>query len=203
MKKIITLVFIIIFSQFCNSQISSYGISLGINATDMETKTVQPIYASDAPGLDGFNIGIYADFKLNNKFGVLTYLNYNNLKETYYESIYSGSYVKTTELNNKIGVIQLNPNFKFNTKDEYEKGFYILLGPRISFIISSDKFDKSFYNSTNYGVKLGFGKTIFNYLSYEFLFDYGFSDTIKSEILKSTTYNFSLNLSLDLKKMIK
>ena len=204
MQKILHLIFTFFIVQICNSQISSYGISLGINATDMETTTyVEPIFASDAPGLDGFNLGIYADYRLTQKFGVFSLLTYNNLKETYREFEYIGSYSRTKELNNKVGTLQLNPNLKFNTKNEYEKGFYILLGPRISFIMSSDKIDKSFYNSTNYGIKLGFGKTIFNYFSYEFLFDYGFYDTIKSDILKSKTYNFNLNLSFDLMKLKK
>ena len=199
MKKIILiLIFIISINTF--SQTMNYGLVLGINATDTESKNGNSLYASDAPGLDGFNVGAYFDYPINNKLGIKSYLTFNSENETY-----SSSTLNEFNFDLKVNSIQLSSVLKYHFNNEYNEGFYILSGPRISNILSTESQASFELNDThknfNFGLQFGFGFKIFKFINTEFIGDYGFSDIIEDENIKVNTFNFKLNLNFNLEHL--
>ncbi len=208
MKKIIV-VFIFIISFFSiNAQKISYGLNIGINGYDIDGK--DKITSSD--GFSFFNFGVYLDLKLTNKLGVKGNITYSREREGVYaiyrtdrfgfpilEKIFSKS---------KLSNIHFYPLLKFDLDADYGKGFYLVGGPRISFIFSS-KFEgvqninsNDFYKSTNAGIMIGFGTTFSKHFGFELIGDYLITNKINFENQKITNFGGFFNFTINLESIL-
>lgn len=99
-------------------------------------------------------------------------------------------------------------HLKFDVNRSYKEGFYLLLGPRISFISNAtDEFNEDvsdFYAKTRIAVQLGLGIHFLKHFGFELVGDYGVSDILNSEDLEGTTAGgyalFTVNLESILNK---
>lgn len=198
MKKIITICVILIYTNTIYSQIVNYGILIGINSNDVETEGTNQIFGADAPGLDGYLLGGFIDYQLNNNFGIKGDLIYNTVKEGY-------RIVDVKNIDFKVNTLQLNTHLKYDVNGEYNKGFYLVAGPRFSFLLSAKNENNEdiddFYKKTNFGAHLGFGIEFLEYLDIEILGDYGFTNSVNPDNLKTKIFNFRVSLNINLFKL--
>ncbi len=89
---------------------------------------------------------------------------------------------------------------------EYNKGFYFLAGPRMSFILSAEYQSGTdvtdFYKGTNFAAQLGFGINIANMFAIEILGDYGFSDIFEAEPMEIRTAGGYLNFNINIESLL-
>lgn len=201
MKNKILAICLLLSPFLIKAQNISYGVILGSSAYDNEIKG----YLEAGAGYDVLHFGVYADYQISKKIGLKTNLTYGKNKDTRYYISPPGSYTILDDV--KYKKIELQPHIKYDFKNEYNKGFYILLGPRVSFVFnledeSGDKI-KDFYKNTRFGGQLGFGTSISKYFAFEFIGDYGFSNFLKDNTNKGKTLGGQLNLILNLESLIK
>ena len=163
-EKSLILILLLTLNSF--SQTMNYGLILGINSTDSDSFFGNSIYPSDGFGLDGFNVGAYLDYPISNKFGVKNYLTFNSDVETYKNAISTQQSFSDLDIN--INSIQLSSLLKYHFNNEYNQGFYLLSGPRISNILSTESQASFELNDThknfNFGLQFGFGFKIFKFI---------------------------------------
>ena len=147
------------------------------------------------------HFGVFGDYQFSNRFGVKLNMQYNRSYEMY-------RFFFTTNNEFNINSIQLIPHLKFDvaTESGYNKGGYLLVGPRMNIVLSAeDEFGNDvsdFYKSTNFGVQLGFGFTIAKMFAIEILGDYGFSDISESDPMEIKTAGAYINLNFNLESII-
>ena len=203
-KAILILILINAFSTF--SQKTTYGLVLGINATDTENGPYSGhqrlIFSNDAPGLDGFNVGIYLDLPLNKKFGLKSYLTYNNENETYYSNTF-----QEYDFEININSVQFSSALKYHFKEDYNQGFYLLTGPRITHTLNTKNKRvpalNDIHKKYNFGLQFGFGFTLYEFIKTEFIADYGLSNIIELDNIEVKAYNLKLNLNFNIEHIIK
>lgn len=212
MKKII---FGIIFSFALVSaygQEFSYGLLVGANYVSIETDgDDEGLYAGDSYSpfnKSGFplNIGGYFDYSFNESFGVKANLLYSRNVDEY--TIYLGNY-ESSELDLIKTSIKFQPLLKFDVNKEYGKGFYLLAGPQLSFIINEEdarnNFDleENFYKTINLGANLGFGVQFSSLIGAEIIGYYGLSNWIDNSNIDTSTAGAYFNLYINLASLIK
>lgn len=198
-KKYLTIC--ILFSSFLiKAQDVSYGVLLGSSGYDNDIKG----YLEAGGGYDVLHFGVYIDRQISKKIGLKTNLIYGKNKDTRYYINAPKSYTILDDI--KYSKIDFQPHIKYNFKNQYGKGFYMLLGPRLSLVfnVENENGDKieDFYKSTRFGGQLGFGTSLSKYLSLEFIGDYGFSNFLENKIDKGTTLGGNLNLIINLETLI-
>lgn len=179
------------------SQNLSYGPVIGTNFYDIEIKG--PVIAGS--GGSYFNFGGFADYKLNNRFGLKSQLIFTNSQENsymYYDKGYNEELFSSAELK----TVQLHALCKFHPWKDYNKGVYFVGGLRTTYILDA-KSDKnvdlsSFYETTNFGLLYGFGITFLKNFSVELVGDYSLTKTITLESTGSKNYGAYFNLSYNL-----
>jgi hypothetical protein len=203
MNKILgLLVLFLTISSETYSQNPSYGLILGINSTNIESSSGTWLFSEDTSGLDGYNFGIYLDIPLNNKFGIKSYLTYNNEIEEYNRIIFVEQY----NFDSRVKSIQFSTLLKYHLKKEYNKGIYIMGGPRVTHILETSSIwngVEDFYENYNFGFQLGIGFTLYKFINTELIGDYGFSNILNIESLEAKSYNLKLNLSINIENLIK
>ncbi|MGB5418580.1 porin family protein [Algibacter sp.] len=196
MKKIFTLIFISLGALYLYSQESSYGLLLNTNYYDVAVKNGSQIggEVTQPP----FGIGVFYDYNFSNNLGFKTNLFFSSNKERYhYYQIGSNSRV---DLNKKS--IQVSPHLKYDVRKEYNKGFYLMSGPRLSFVLSAKDNDgnkiEDFYKKVDFGIQLGFGFNFLKHFGFEILGDYGLNDISKTEpIVKTAGIHANLTINLE------
>jgi len=196
MKKTILIVIINLCFIITNAQEISYGLVLGSNIKDIEVKG--DLNAGSSYGL--INFGGFFDYQLNQSLGVKSNLLYSKTIDEYNSP---GSF-STIEF--KIATVQFHPLIKFDTNKEYNKGFYLIGGPRFSFILNVKDEDgdkvEDFYKGTNFGAMFGFGVVFLKHFGFELIGDFGLSNMLDIEDNKTTTAGAFANLTLNLESLI-
>ncbi|MCX7546386.1 outer membrane beta-barrel protein [Xanthomarina sp. F1114] len=204
MKKISFVVIFIFTATSMFSQNLSYGLVLGASYMDGTVERSSNRITASYTEKPNIHFGAFADYQFLKRFGVKLNLQYNKSYEKYTLN-YIPNY-KVAEFN--INSIQLIPHIKFDmaSKSGYNKGGYLLLGPRMSFVLSAKDQDNNdvtdFYKSTNFGAQFGFGFIIAKMFAIELVGDYGFSDISESDPMEIRTVGAYLNLNFNLESII-
>lgn len=207
MKKILILTFILFTINTANSQNLNYGIQLGGNAYDIEIDG--PIYAGG--GTSGVNIGGFAEYKLNKHFGARGVLLYSKTTESDCFAFVSGVGNRKLFEQPELKTLQIHTLLKFDVRNEYNKGFYLISGFRMTKILeaTSEGNDiKEFYKDSNFGFMFGFGVNFTKHFGLEIIPETNITNTVDSDNNKARNFgaygNFTVNLStLFSKKRIK
>jgi hypothetical protein len=200
MKKIICLIFILTLSNVGNAQKLSYGPLVGAEYYD----------CANAGGLNTFhsktsfvsNLGGYLEYSLSNKFGLKTEITFNKKEITY---TFNGP---LGEINTdfQLSLFEIAPSFKYDMGVEYRKGFYMLLGPKISIITkaTSEGDDaKDAFKVTRIGLQYGVGSRVAKYIDVQAKLDYEITEFKDFENgNKSHFIGMYLSLNVDLERII-
>ncbi len=193
MKKInLCLIFILFFAN-SQAQNLSYGALIGGNFYQSNNNNGSDQFLSDANPF-AINLGGYLEYNFNKNIGVKTDLTFNKKELSFKNSN-----------NFKLNFIDISPNLKYDFGNEYRKGFYMIIGPRFSFLTNAevDGNDASnIFNKTNIGLQLGLGQRIFNYIDIQGKFDYGLTPFFENNNNKSKFFGAYISLNVDLEKII-
>lgn len=193
MKKTTFTLLFIVFTSFLQAQNLSYGALIGGNFYQSNNDNSTNQFGSDSNPF-ALNLGGYAEYNFTNSIGIKTAVTLNK-KELSYEDI----------ADFKLNYIDIAPSFKYDFGSEYRKGFYMLIGPRISFLTSakSDGNDASdLFNKTNIGLQLGLGQRIFKFIDIEGKFDYGITPFFENEDNTSKFFGAYISLNFDVEKLL-
>jgi hypothetical protein len=198
MKKLLTFV-ILLTINIINAQEFSYGVVFGNSfyeaGNNNGTDSFQAINNSN------FYLGVYGEYNFTEKIGIKTEINLNKK---------GVSYQATRDVFNIKGefefkYLEIAPNFKYDFGQEYRKGFYMLAGPKLSFMTSatSDGEDvKDSFETFNVGAQLGFGYRVFKYVDLQTKLEYDISPFFKLDNgHKSNFFGAVVSANIDLAKL--
>jgi len=201
MKKITLIIIFFTSFNYSKAQNLSYGTILGFNAYDVEIDG--PINAG--AGYSGLNFGGFLDYQLNNSFGVRGNLIYNSVKEDNYYVLNGNQVVGYLFNESKIKSLQINKLLRYDVNKEYNKGFYLIGGFKMTNILNA-QFDgqenDNFYKKVNFGGMLGFGVNFAKHFGIELIPEVNLTNTIDSENNKSKNFGGYLNLTVNLESII-
>lgn len=200
MKKINLLLLLVVATLTAQAQQFSFGPVVGFNAYDIEIEG--PIVGGSA--VSGLNLGGYADYQLNKRFGVRGMLTYNTLKENEYAYFDSNQYDVLFN-DAELKTLQLHGLLRLDVAGEYNKGFYVAGGFRMVNVLSAktDSQDvAAFYKKSNFGGLLGFGVTIARNFGIELLADGTLGSTLESGD-KAKNYGVYVNLTANLQRLFE
>lgn len=193
MKKLAFLFLLLSLTVSAQNELS-YGVLVGGN-----------YYQSANSGGNGFdssddyfspNLGGYLEYNFSNNMGLKTEITYHKKNIVYYMT---GSKIQ-------MSFIEISPNFKYDFGQEYRKGFYLIVGPKLSLITkatSGSEDVKDTFETSRIGAQLGIGQRIAKYIDIQAKFDYELTPFIKVDNTNSSRF-FGVNLSvnIDLQRMI-
>ncbi len=190
MKKII-FVTLLLTAMFSKAQELSYGVAIGGNQYEVYCDCG---ISSDEVGTSkiGLYFGGYIDYGFTDHIGAKALIAYN-------QKIMGG------DIPVNFSFIDINPSFKYSFGKEYNKGFYLLLGPRFSFLLNAEFQNQEitdFFESSHIGLQLGMGATIYKFLELEIRFDYGVSALYEVMGKDREIFGGLLVLNLNLEKLI-
>ncbi|MEY8849602.1 outer membrane beta-barrel protein [Psychroserpens sp. XS_ASV72] len=199
MKKVLFLI-AVVFSTSFYAQELSYGVYLGSNFYRMPIKGDLDSRGGQAP----LNLGLFGSVQINESSGVHLNAFYGKAIEGSFSSDDGNIFIDKIEVN-KITTQLL---YKYHVKKTYNQGFYLLLGPRLSFVSNAegkqDGLDYSeLYEKVNFGISGGFGFTFLKHLDGQVILDYGLPSTIDFGKFKSSTIGAYLNILIDIESIIK
>lgn len=182
------------------SQNFHYGLLIGGNLYDIEIDG--PISGGTANS--NVNLGLFGEYILNESFGLKLYGIYNTTYEdqSYDVPKFGRVFDKVT-----LKTFQVHLLTKFDINKDYNKGFYLSGGFRLTSILDK-KASKDhmllddFYKKSNLGVLLGFGVDFHNSLSIELLADRNLTNTLNNENNTAENYGVYLNLLFDISNLI-
>ena len=201
MKRFILSILLIGGSNCVTAQELGYGVLIGFNAYDIEIQG--PLIATSASS--GLNIGGFADYQLNSSFGVRGNLIYTRIKESNYGIIENSSFYDTYKSIN-IKTIQLHSLVRYDVNKEYNKGFYLIGGLRLNYILSAKSDDENldkFYKKANLGAMFGFGVNFAKHFGIELIPEVNLTNTLDSDDNKSRNYGFYANLTVNLESVLR
>ena len=197
MKKTLVVIFIFFGTFFSNSQETLYGITTSTFYTYVENKKTSDIEISGVAEVP-FGLGVFVERTFNNNTGIKTSINYYSVTDKFRSA--------GNEFRTKQNSLTITPLFKFDTAGEYNKGFYLIGGPRISLILNSKNLDgdklKDFYTTTHFGAQIGLGIKFLKHFSFETIGDYGLSNIIKDANTKGQPISIYGNLSINLESIL-
>ncbi|MDB9954282.1 PorT family protein [Flavobacteriaceae bacterium] len=189
MKKIL-LATLLLFTFFVKAQDLNYGLTLGGNLYDIYSNSA--LY--DEAGTKEFKLylGGYADYGFTENLGVKATIAYNQ------KTLGGGESVD-------FNFLDISPSFKYSFGEEYSSGFFLLLGPRYSSLLKAEiegEDVKDEFESDNFGLQLGLGSTIYEFIELELRFDYGFTALYNAFGKDRKILGGILALNLNLEKLI-
>ncbi|MEX2349290.1 MAG: outer membrane beta-barrel protein [Flavobacteriaceae bacterium] len=184
----------------------TYGVMLGANFKNIEVEgdglNAGAAYSDFKYTAFPVDMGGYIDYGFDEAFGIKANLFYGRTVHEY------SSDPGSLSIHLMAGQVTLQPMLKYDVNKEYGKGFYLLAGPRASFVISS-KFEDSdlgdadgFYKGSNFGAGIGFGFTFSKTIGFEMMGDYGLSNLLDSSDWKTETAGASVNLYVNLESLL-
>jgi len=195
MKKLITITAVFIISLNLNAQELGYGVSYGAHIKDNKIETT-----FSAGATFGFvDIGGFFDYQINSSTGIRFNLIYSKYSEDNFRFKESGTIIGDTN----ISALQIRPSFKFDVNSEYNKGFYLQAGPRLSLILGAKLNDidaKEIYRNSQIGFQFGFGTSFSEHFAFDVIGDIGL-DFIDQNV-KSRTYGAYFSFSVNLESII-
>lgn len=200
MKKIFVISFIFLVSNLTKAQDFSYGPIIGYSFYEIGNNNGTFQFLTDKNNT--INLGAYLEYQFTDNLGVKTELIIIK-KEAYFKS--SSSFL-TSEDKFNFSFVEINPNLKYDFGEEYRSGFYMLIGPKISFITKAtleNEDVKDDFESFIYGAQIGFGYRIFKFIDLQTKIEYDIAPFIKFENdRKSQFFGANISLNLDLEKLI-
>jgi hypothetical protein len=192
MKKLLT--FTILFTiNIMSAQELSYGVVLGNSfyaiANNNGTNNMEVEDSSI------FIIGGYGEYNITDNIGIKTDILYER-KSFFYNPI-----MQPFQMN----VVSLAPSFKYDFGKEYREGFYLLIGPKLSFVTSveSEGEDvKDSFETFNFGTQLGFSYRVLTFVDLQTKIEYDVSPFFKLENgRKSNFFGAVFSANIDLAKL--
>ena len=167
MKKIILVATAFFAFGFTNAQETKFGVKGGLNLANLTS-------SDGAKSLVGFNIGGFAEIKLDEKFAIQP------------ELLYSGQGAKFQDVGNfNLNYIYVPVMAKYSITEEFK----IEAGPQVGFLMSAkiDGMDaKDLVKSTDFGLNLGAGYDITQNIGLNLRYCMGLSQTQK-ELMEGET----------------
>lgn len=201
MKKVFLLPVLLILNCIVYAQDYTYGINGGVNIYDLETSEESGFYPLSDVDL-GIHFGAFFDYSINNKIGVKTDVIINSSRDRYFNE--NDNFNPTFYL--KVNTLQIAPKLKFYPKNNYNQGFYFLIGPRMTLItsIKNDEGEKveDFYKSSNFGAQGGFGINIIDFFAVELFADITFTDPLEIDLKSQKLFAAFINLNFNLEHLI-
>lgn len=201
MKKTIILVSLFLAFSTSKAQEISYGLVLGGEAFMSANNSGGVRFSVKKSFITNF--GGYAEYNFNNKIGIKTELTFNKKQVTYHYFVFDIPQKQAFDLS----FFEISPSLKYDFGDEYRRGFYMLIGPKVSFIttVTADTEDaKKIFNTTNIGAHLGFGQRIAKIADLQLKLDYEITPFF--ETTKDRQSNFAgayISLNIDIESIIK
>lgn len=182
------------------SQDFNYGLLIGGNFYDIEIDG--PISGGSANS--DINLGLFGEYIMNENFGLKLYGIYNTTNEV---ASYDIPNVGRAFDGVRLKTLQAHLLTKFDVNKEYNKGFNLTGGFRLTSILDKSARDDQellddFYKKSNVGVLLGLGINFSKSLSIEVLADRNLTNTLDSENNTAKNYGFYLNLLFDISTLI-
>lgn len=197
----------IAFFSFFNlsAQKISYGVIFGGNIFNDQVSNSGPNDVYFDSGNDNFvvsNLGGYVEYELAATMGIKVEITYN---QKVFEKGFANSDLGEMY---QLSFIDINPNFKYDFGQEYRRGFYMLLGPKIA-LLTNAKFKNenidvtADFESVNVGMELGAGQRFLKFLEIEGKLDYGLTPFYKAEgSIPNKLVGFYFSLNVDLERII-
>lgn len=196
MKKLVYLLLLITVSL--NAQELSYGLLVGSNFYNSNNNNNNYNFSDN--GGSSFNYGGYLEYNFSQNIGIKTEITFVNRQLSYIEPN-TGS----ESIDFDFSYFELAPSFKYDFGQEYRKGFYLLLGPKISLMTKADQDGqdaKDLFETTNFGAQFGIGNRVFKYVDIEAKLDYELAPFFKVDSSKSSIFGAYLSLTIDLEKIL-
>ncbi len=203
MKKGIILVGLFLILATSQAQKLSYGLILGGEVYESLNNTGAYSFTADQSLIP--NLGAYVEYGFTKNIGFKTGVTFNTKKITYSPHINNPS---RTTYPFTLSLIEVSPSIKFDFGKEYRNGFYMLVGPKFSFINkvkdSSGENANDFFERKNKGVQLGFGTRIGKFIDFETKFDYELTPFFKipESDRQSNFGGLYISLNVDLERII-
>lgn len=199
MKKAFFITFLFLVSNLTKAQNISYGPTIGYSFYEIGNNNGRNQFVTDEN--KAINFGAYLEYQFTDNLGLKTELIFNK-KEAYYGSLSFS--IPQDKFN--FSFVEINPNVKYDFGKEYRKGFYMLLGPKISFltkVILDNEDVKDDFETFIYGAQLGFGYRVFRFIDLQTKIEYDIAPFIKFENdRKSQFFGANISLNLDLERLI-
>lgn len=199
MKKAFFITFLFLVSNLIKAQNISYGPTIGYSFYEIGNNNGRNQFVTDENKT--INFGAYLEYQFTDNLGLKTELIFNK-KEAYYRSLSFS--IPQDKFN--FSFVEINPNLKYDFGKEYRRGFYMLLGPKISFltkVILDNEDVKDDFETFIYGAQLGFGYRVFNFIDLQTKIEYDIAPFIKFENdRKSQFFGANISLNLDLERLI-
>lgn len=205
-KTIVTFIFITyFFNSFAQSDSKlSYGATGGVYAFMINNLSSGFRFdPKDNKSIDvSYTFGGYIEYQFAQKFGVKTLVNYRQIDLDYINHLSETNYKPTFSLT----FIEISPLLKYNRGTQYRKGFYMVFGPKISFMTKAEESgedEKDVFNTTMLGAQYGIGTRIAKVLDFEIRFDYELTPFYEtSGGIESHLYGVNANLYIDLQRLL-
>ena len=193
MKKLITLT-LVFFINLIVAQEFSYGLVLGNNFYSVANNNGTTSMSTN--DYNSITFGGYAEYNFTENTGVKTDV----------LLVKNSILFRPTKQPFEMNILNISPSFKYDFGGVYREGFYMLVGPKFSFITSIDsngKDVKDSFETFNYGTHLGFGYRIFKYIDIQTRLEYNISPFFKLENgNKSNFFGALVSVNIDLAKLI-
>jgi hypothetical protein len=203
MKKRIVLFCLIVVTSISQGQKLSYGVILGGEILVLVNNTGAYSFRADQDIIP--NLGGYLEYGFNKNIGLKTEVTFNTKKATYSPHINNPTNKKYPFT---LNLVEVNPSIKFDFGKEYHQGFYMLLGPKFSFITKSrdskDNDADAIFEDSTQGVQLGLGTRIGRFVDFETKFDYEITPFFKvpNSDRQSNFGGLYMSLQVDLESII-
>jgi len=201
MKRNLVLIIFTLITFNLYPQKVNFGLNVGAYYTDYEING--QISGGESTNAVPFTIGGFLDYQFNESFGIKSVALLDFATEEFIIQLSGLSNFQFFTI--KKTSLLITPLLKYEVNKDYNKGFYLLGGPRVSFVLSSKDNDGNkiddFYNSTNFGAQLGFGTSLLEHFYFELVGDYGLSNTLDSDNSDAQTVSAYLNLGVNLESI--
>lgn len=199
MKTLLRTLFFLI-SVVTTAQEISYGPVLGVNIYSASNNNDKhPFRISDSK-IFVSNLGAYLEYNFTENLGIKSEFTVNKKTLEYLpKSVY------ITVIPVTINVIDIAPSIKYDFGQEYRKGFYMTLGPKVAFltkVVSEGEDVSSDFEKNTFGAQLGLGQRMFKFIDLQAKFDYEFTPFFKVENYKSKFIGVYVSLNVDIERLI-
>ena len=204
MKKLFSLLLLVLTANAAISQTLSYGILLGVNVSASASKESGSFLNDGGAAFTNSgnyvtpSFGAYAEYNFTERWGVKT-------EVLLHKATLEANYTPEGQL--KLNMLEISPNVKFDFGNEYRKGTYLVFGPRITLInkisYESSEVDEDF-TKTLIGLQLGTGTRILEYFDLQFKLNYDFTPFYENP--DNSNYDFflgaNLHLGIDIERLL-
>lgn len=203
-KYVFLVLLFFLFTKTVKSQETQFGILAGPSIIDIEID--DPFAAGNSYTV--INVGAFLDLPFSERWGLKSQVLYHT--RSIQDYLNQSSTVMFHNFKLETTALDIQPLLKYDVKNTYDSGFYILGGPRVSFILSTSQFDgdtqgdfDDFYKSTNFGLNLGFGFTFLKHFGFQGLFDYGLTEIVDIDNTNAKTLGAYFLLEANLTSLLK